>query len=499
MGSILTLSLYGSDRLSCENVVEKVFSEVGRIERLISFFDPDSSLSRINRSANNGLTRLDPKLAWLISESLKYSRMTQGAFDVTVNPIMKLWGHRGNDAVTDSPSRQKIEETMRAVGFGKVRLDMTQLTVEFLADGLEVDLGGIGKGYGVDRSVSLMVKEGVSRALVSFGSVGYALGAPPGKRGWAIGIQDPTDQSGLTGTLILKDRAVSTSGGYQQYLTLDGSTRSHLIDPRTGRPIPRLTSGTVVCPSATEADALSTGFLILGRVDGLSLLERIEDVEGQIVTKEPDESSGVYTTSGWDHHLEYRGGRDRNRRKFLKAALLAFGFLLFGRVPLLSSISPRIKYVLKWLIPGAEYYEEQKIELTREQIKMVQEQVGKRFRNNKYLFYSGLEGDKPIGHAVILDVPGKEMPITFMVSMNPDGEVMGVEVLTYRESIGGEIRSKRFLRQFRGLTLASPIHIGQDIEAITGATISARSTAYAVRKALALLGVVFGNIETDNE
>jgi len=499
MGSILTFSLYGESSAYCREVTSVAFREVRRLEKAISLFDPSSSLSMINRLRVGERVQTDPDLVQLISLSQDLSRRTQGAFDITVGPLMRCWGFRGEEKDPLPPSLGAIQDTLQLVGYGKIRAETVTSTVEHLARGIEIDLGGIGKGYGVDRIVEIFKQYGIMRALVSFRSVGYALGTPPGKSGWTVGIQDPKISNRVLEFLNLKDVAFSTSGDYQQFLRQKGRIYAHIIDPRSGHPTSGITSVTIVSPKATLADALSTGVLVLGGKEGMKLLAAEDSVEGYLIAVTDDGRNEILSTRGFSHFQAKGPRRILNRRKFVKAAIAAFGSLLL-KVPVLEAkIFCTPEDAVKILLPETETFHRVTVTLDKSQMDVAQKLVGKRFLSDTYIFFPCFNGKEEIAHAVILDVIGKERPITFLVAVRGISEVAGVEVLAYRESIGGEIRSRRFLKQFLTKTLSSPLRLGYDIQAITGATLSSRSTAYAVKKGLALVHAVYSEKRTDQQ
>ncbi len=488
MGGVLTISLHGEDQVLCRSAADAAFREVERLERALTLFNPDSDLCRVNRDAGRHPAPIDSGLEDLIVESIRWSRRTRGAFDITVGPLMRLWGFRGGRT---RPSRDDIARTLERVGYENLVHDPNGSTIFFSREGIEIDPGGIGKGYAVDRTIKILRAAGVERALVSFGSVSCALGSPPGAGGWLIGIQDPHDPDRTFCTLRLRNRAVASAGDTHQTIKFGDEVLPHVIDPRCGHPVTEVRGTTVVHPSATCADALSTALMVLGKDEGLSFLAREPGLEGLLVVIGRGGAGDYYTSTGWADLLEspYRG---MTRRRFVRTALLAFGSLLVIGGPVAGSIESRAKGAVRALYPHAVSIRQKKIRLDGGQMHIAQEAAGKRFRNDTYVFCEIIGGDGEIGYGVILDVPGKERPITFLVVVDPEGAVAGVEVLAYREAIGGEIRSERFLDRFRRKTLESPLRPGEDVPIITGATISSRSTGYAVRKGLALVHAVYG-------
>ncbi len=493
MGSLLKVILYGEERGAARQALEAAFAEARRLENLLSIFIVDSELSRVNRHAAYQWVKADPELISLIQQALSFVRLTRGAFDITVGPLMRLWGLREGSDVVRRPSVDKIQEVLRSVGCRKLMIDKATSSVRYLSPGLEVEFGAMGKGYAIDRAVQILKNHGISRALVSFGSSTYALGCPPAKEGWHVGIQHPRDPDRIMEIVTLRDQAVATSGDYEQYIFVDGQRFSHIIDPRIGHPVRGLSSVSVIAPTALQADALSTAALVLGRKAGFALLEGQPWVVGHLVSDEGKGKLETVQTSGWCLIREESSKRSLvGRRQFLTTLLV--GTLLILGFPLNAATQVFMKpsEALEKLMPEAETVVRDQKTLTPELKKRLQEIIRKRVRAKGYTFFIGMKQEKPTGYATILNMIGKERPITFMVVINPDGTVRAAEVLVYRESKGFEIRSPRFMGQFKGKTILSTLRPGRDIDVITGATLSSRSATYVVKKALALVDVFYG-------
>jgi thiamine biosynthesis lipoprotein len=263
MGTTFIVVAYGADAGHLAAIANEVFNEFDAIDAQMSHYRPESELSAINRHAAVRGVIVEPGLFRLLRESLRYSQETEGAFDITVGPLMKAWGFfRGQGR---GPSDRELAEARLHVGFRHVRLDEESRTIRFAVEGLGLDLGGIGKGYAVDRAVEILKSYGVENAMVSSGTSSlYALGAPPGERAWRVSLRDPFDSEKVADVVWLRDFALSMSGSYEKFFTLEGRTYSHIFDPRTGRPVEGMLATTVLAPRATEADALSTAFYVLG-------------------------------------------------------------------------------------------------------------------------------------------------------------------------------------------------------------------------------------------
>lgn len=263
MGTTFTITTYGRQADELAAVVNEVFEEIDRLDAQMSNYKPASELSNINRQASRRETVIEPKLFALIEDALRYSAETNGAFDITVGPLVKAWGFfRGQGRV---PPPSEISQILKRTGYRRVALDARQRAIRFEAEGMELDLGGIAKGYAVDCAVEILRANGVARALVSSGTSSiYALGVPPGERVWKINLRDPYDRSKVADVVELRNASVATSGSYEKFFRAGGKTYSHILDPRTGAPVHGVLAVSVLSASATESDALSTAFFVLG-------------------------------------------------------------------------------------------------------------------------------------------------------------------------------------------------------------------------------------------
>jgi thiamine biosynthesis lipoprotein len=281
MGCAYGIVAYGKGAAALPRTLEAALDEVDRIDRLMSHYKPASALSRLNREAAAGATAVDPELFDLIAESVRYGRESDGAFDITVGPLMKAWGFfRGRGRV---PSGEELEELRGRVGYGHVVLDAGRKTIRFDRPGVELDLGGIAKGYAVDRAIGVLRREGITAALVSAGgSTVFGLGAPPGRPGWDVEVQDPTDPTATALRVRLKDRALSVSGSYEKSFEKDGVRYSHIMDPRTGRPVQGVLSVAVLAPTGTAGDALDDVFFVLGVEASRPYIRRLPATEAMV-------------------------------------------------------------------------------------------------------------------------------------------------------------------------------------------------------------------------
>ena len=265
-------------RRRAARALEAAFDEVDRIDRLMSHYKPESPLSRLNRAAGAGPVAVEPELFDFIAESLRYSRESDGAFDITVGPLMKTWGFfRGGGRL---PTAEEVAEAHGRIGYTHVVLDPVARTIRFDRSGMELDLGGIAKGYAVDRVVALLRRAHVAAALVSAGgSTVFGLGAPPGREAWDVDIQDPAGGGRVALTVPLKDRALSVSGRAEKSFERDGIVYAHIMDPRTAQPVQGVLSVAVLASTGTAGDALDDAFFVEGVERTRSRLRRRPETE----------------------------------------------------------------------------------------------------------------------------------------------------------------------------------------------------------------------------
>ena len=272
MGCVYAIAAYGTDEGALPQILEDALDEVDRIDRLMSHYRPDSPLSRLNQQAAHGAVQVDPELFDFIARSIEYSRASDGAFDVTVGPLMKLWGFFQGDGRV--PMVRERAAALTRVGYRLVHLDIAARTIRFDVPGVELDLGGIAKGYAVDRVIDLLRGRGVTAALVSAGgSTVYALGAPPGEDAWPVKIQDPVSPERIAFAVPLRDRALSMAGTSEKYFTRGRARYGHIMDPRTGMPVQGVLAVAVLASTGTTGDALDDALFVRGVAGSQAYLE----------------------------------------------------------------------------------------------------------------------------------------------------------------------------------------------------------------------------------
>lgn len=270
MGTILEITLYADNRRNADKAFSLAFSEAARLENLLSTYIENSEISRLNRNAGGKPLTLSMDVMDLLARSEEITRKTHGAFDITVAPLVRLW----KEAVrkNEFPSNNEIFKAKESVGAHYIEMNLEKQEVR-LPEGVNVNFGGIGKGYALDHVSSVLQKNGIKAALLNFGGNILTVGIPPDKH-WTAHVRDPLDQAKSISVFYLTGGAVSTSADYERGMYIQGDRYSHIIDPKTGRPVAGMLSVTVVAPTATEADALSTALYVLGFEEGSSLAKK---------------------------------------------------------------------------------------------------------------------------------------------------------------------------------------------------------------------------------
>jgi thiamine biosynthesis lipoprotein len=265
MGATFSITACEADRAKVDAAVSAAFAEVHRLDRMLSNYDPASDWSEMNRRAGARPVSVSGELFHLIAECMRYSRESEGAFDITVGPLMKVWGFYKDEGKL--PRDAEVKSALSRVGYRHIRLDPEAETVRFDQYGVELDPGGIGKGYAVDRMADVLRAHGVTRALISGGGSSiYAMGAPPdAPEGWAVTIRAPGDPRRVAAKISLRDMSLSTSGSYEKFFRADGRKYSHIMDPRTGYPAQGTASVSVVAPNTIDSEAWAKPYFVNGR------------------------------------------------------------------------------------------------------------------------------------------------------------------------------------------------------------------------------------------
>jgi thiamine biosynthesis lipoprotein len=275
MGTVVTISAYGENKKHVLNATTRAFDEIRRIDRLMSVYQPMSQVSTVNRLASREPVVVDKDLIEIIEDARRFGMLTNGEFDITLEPLMELWGFRDDARGSRRmPTDREIAAAVEAAGIKNVILDVTECTISLLNPQCRIDLGGIAVGYSVDQAVKTLKAEGIESAFINHSGDAYALGHPEHTEGWEIAIPNPLQPQEMIYTLRLRDRAMSTSGNYEKVVSYDQNRYGHIIDPRTGRPASQVLSMSVVSNTSVSADALSTGVFVTGVERGRDLISR---------------------------------------------------------------------------------------------------------------------------------------------------------------------------------------------------------------------------------
>jgi thiamine biosynthesis lipoprotein len=279
MGTRITVELWADDKDKAEQAIDAVLDELRHIDESMSTYKPTSEVSQVNAHAADGPMRISKELFDLLVTAKEYSVLTDGAFDITYASVGYLYDFRKHV----HPDEAQIDKALPAVNFRHVLLDPKNQTVQFSQKGVRIDLGGIAKGYSVDRGIDVLKARGFTRAYVSAGGDSRIIGDRFGKP-WMVGIRDPRKGEGEVITKIpLTDAAISTSGDYERFFDEGGVRYHHIIDPHTGHSASKVLSATVIGPYAIRTDGLSKTAFVLGPEKAMEIYNRIEDIDAIIV------------------------------------------------------------------------------------------------------------------------------------------------------------------------------------------------------------------------
>ncbi len=279
MGTRIVVELWADDTAQGNAAIDAVMAEMVNIDNNMSTYKPESEVSRVNANAAKAPMVISKELFGLLTTALEFSRITEGAFDITYASVGFMYDFRAHKKPTDA----EIESALPAVNYHHVVLDPKTHTVFFTQPGVRIDLGGIGKGYAVDRGIEILQARGIVHALVTAGGDSRIIGDRFGKP-WIVGIRHPDDKTRVIAKIPLVDTAMSTSGDYERYFDEDGVRYHHIIDPRTGKSASKVRSATILASTATRTDGLSKTAFVLGAEEAMKIYEKLDDVDAILVT-----------------------------------------------------------------------------------------------------------------------------------------------------------------------------------------------------------------------
>lgn len=281
MGTRMVVELWADDRDQGNAAVDAVLAEMRRIDASMSTYKPASEVSQVNAQAAQRAIKVSPELFDLLTTALEFSRITEGAFDITYASVGYLYDYREHVR----PSDAQIAKALPGINYKHVLLDANAHTVKFSQPGVRIDLGGIGKGHAVDRGIALLQARGFKHALVTAGGDSRIVGDRFGKP-WVVGIRHPDRKEEVIAKIPLEDAALSTSGDYERYFDEGGVRYHHILDPHTGKSARKVRSATIIGPTATRTDGLSKTAFVLGAERAIELYNGMEGIDAVLVTPE---------------------------------------------------------------------------------------------------------------------------------------------------------------------------------------------------------------------
>jgi thiamine biosynthesis lipoprotein len=279
MGTRIYVELWVDDDAKGEAAIDAVMDEMRHIDESMSTYKPTSEVSKVNAQAAQQAVPISAELFNLLGTALDYSRITEGAFDITYASVGYMYDFRERKR----PTEEQIKEALPAINYKHVILDAAAQTVRFSQPGVRIDLGGIAKGYSVDRGIEILRGLGYTHALVNAGGDSRVIGDRFG-RPWIVGIRHPDHPDQVITRIPLVDAAFSTSGDYERYFDENGVRYHHIIDPHTGHSASKVRSATVIAPTATRTDGLSKTAFVLGAEEALRIYNQLDDVDAVLVT-----------------------------------------------------------------------------------------------------------------------------------------------------------------------------------------------------------------------
>lgn len=279
MGTRVEIQLWSEDAAAAATLLQQGMAEFDRIEALMSTYIDDSEMTRINRNAAAEPQLVTAELFSLLEKAREISELTDGAFDITYDSVGQFYDFRRRER----PDALQIREQLENINYRHVVLDPELLSVAFAVPGVRINLGGIAKGHAVEKVIELLAAAGVEHALASAGGDTRILGQRLDKP-WVVGIRDPNDANAVFTRMALIDEAISTSGDYERFFLEDGVRYHHILSPASGKPVAGVRSVSVIGPSATVTDGLSTSLFVMGPEKGMELISRLPDYDALIVT-----------------------------------------------------------------------------------------------------------------------------------------------------------------------------------------------------------------------
>jgi len=282
MGNHFEISAVAGNETRAQEQIDAAIGEIRRIEKLLTTYDENSETNLINRNAGIAAVPVSRETFELIERSIRISRITQGAFDISYGSVDKrLWNF--DTQMQKLPDKGLARKMVRLINYRNIILDKEKTTVFLKEPGMRIGFGGIGKGYAAERAKGVMKEMGADSGVVNASGDLAAWGYQPDGSPWTIGIANPNAAHQVFSLMDITDMALATSGNYEKYVLIDGKRYSHTIDPRTGLPVTGIKSVTIISPNAEIADAMATPVMIMGIKTGLNMINQIKDIEAIII------------------------------------------------------------------------------------------------------------------------------------------------------------------------------------------------------------------------
>ena len=300
MGTLVEISVFEKNKDIAHLAIQNAFNEIQRMEELMSTRILNSEISKINRSAGLQPVPVSLEVFDVIDRALYWAKQTDGALDISLEPVQELWDFDGDHP--SLPDKNVLEQALSKVDYRKIRLE--NQTVFLTEEGMALHLGAIAKGYAVDRAINILKESNIHHALVNAGGDLKTLGRKPDQTAWKIGLQHPRKPESLLASFSLSGKAAATSGDYQKYFDHEGTRYHHILNPKTGYPVPGVMSAMVVAETVMDADALSTALFVMGAKRGLAFINSLNDTEGLLV----DQDKTPYLSQGMEDLQDFSLG-----------------------------------------------------------------------------------------------------------------------------------------------------------------------------------------------
>lgn len=276
MGTTARVGVYAAAEDEANAAINAAFQELKRLEALFSRFQPNSDISRLNVAAGGAAISVAAETTDILTAAKAYAILTHHAFDVTIEPLMQLWGFRNDQQkLQELPTAREINAALQYIGAGQIEVDATNHTARLHGHGTRIDLGGIAVGFALDRMANLLRRRGIERAFIDISGDMIALGSPD-EKGWPVAIPDPQNTANLIYHTTIRDEALATSGNYMSYVVYNARRYGHIMDPHEGIPANHVLSSTVISKLGIDADALSTASFVTGQKYGNSRLISVD-------------------------------------------------------------------------------------------------------------------------------------------------------------------------------------------------------------------------------